>query len=156
MPNTSNYSEQGGAKWVVGGDLEITGDLSIESGGEIDIESGGALKIAGTDKTSLLAAVVANPVAGVAASYKIARGMASLTATAEITSGLATVVSAVATLAQDATVEALFATVSIPAQTGGNAGKFTIKTWKPTATDNVTPTASTETGTAVAWIAVGT
>ncbi len=33
MPNTSNYSEQGGAKWVVGG--------------ELDIESGGALKIAG-------------------------------------------------------------------------------------------------------------
>lgn len=140
MPNTPNYSEQGGAKWVVGGEIDVTG----------------MLKVGSVDKTTALAAAVTTPIAGVAASYKIARGMASLTGTAEITSGLATVVSAVATLAQDASVDALFVSVSIPAQTGGNAGKFTIKSWKPTATGDVTPGASTETGTAVSWIAIGT
>lgn len=40
--NVLNYSEQGGARWVVGGSLDIA------SGGEIDVESGAALKIAGT------------------------------------------------------------------------------------------------------------
>jgi hypothetical protein len=40
--NTSNYTEQGGARTVIGGSLDVA------SGGEIDIESGGALKIAGT------------------------------------------------------------------------------------------------------------
>lgn len=42
MPNTQNYAEQGGARDVIGGSLDVV------SGGEIDIESGGALKIAGT------------------------------------------------------------------------------------------------------------
>jgi len=152
MPNTSNYSEQGGAKWVVGGELEITGDLSIESGGEIDIESGGALKIAGTDKTAILAAAVAAPLAGVATGYKVARGNESFTGTSVVTSGLATVVSAVATLSQDVSADCLFVSVSIPTQTGGNAGKFTVKGWA----NATTPTASTETGTAVSWIAIGT
>ncbi len=138
MPNTSNYSEQGGAKWVVGG--------------ELDIESGGALKIAGTDKTALLAAAVSNPLAGAAASYKLARGNESFTGTATVTSGLATVVSAVATLSRDVSANCLFVSVSIPTQTGGDAGKFTIKAWKTAET----PTAATETGTAVSWIAIGT
>lgn len=44
--NTPNYTEQGGARTVVGGSLDVA------SGGEIDIESGGALKIAGTAVTS--------------------------------------------------------------------------------------------------------
>lgn len=42
MPNVSNYDEQGGARTVIGGSLDII------SGGDLDIESGGALKIAGT------------------------------------------------------------------------------------------------------------
>lgn len=29
MPNTSNYMEQGGAKWVVGGTLEVPGALDL-------------------------------------------------------------------------------------------------------------------------------
>lgn len=40
--NVSNYMEQGGARWVVGGSLDVA------SGGDLDIESGGAIKIAGT------------------------------------------------------------------------------------------------------------
>ena len=168
MPNTSNYSEQGGAKWVVGGELaledggvltlesgaelavedggvltiedgaelatesggavtiETGGALAVESGGYLDIESGGALKIAGTDKTALLAAAVASPVAGAASSYKLARGNESFTGTTAVTSGLTTVVSAVATLSQDISADCLFVSVSMPTQTGGDAGKFTI------------------------------
>jgi hypothetical protein len=41
-----NYVEQGGARTVVGGSLDVV------SGGDLDIESGGALKIAGTTITS--------------------------------------------------------------------------------------------------------
>lgn len=40
--NVVNYIEQGGARTVIGGALDVV------SGGELDIESGGALKIAGT------------------------------------------------------------------------------------------------------------
>ena len=45
----SNYIEQGGARSVIGGSLDI------ESGGEIDIESGGAFKIAGTTMSATAA-----------------------------------------------------------------------------------------------------
>jgi hypothetical protein len=44
--SVSNYREQGGARWVIGGSLDV------ESGGDLDVESGGALKIAGTQVTS--------------------------------------------------------------------------------------------------------
>src|SRR5688500_2428973 len=40
--NTSNYLEQGGARTVIGGSIDVV------SGGELDIESGGSFKIAGT------------------------------------------------------------------------------------------------------------
>jgi len=40
--NVSNYSEQGGARWVIGGSLDIA------SGGDLDIESGGTFSIAST------------------------------------------------------------------------------------------------------------
>jgi len=42
MPNVSNYKEQGGARHVIGGSLDVI------SGGDLDIESGGSLKLAGT------------------------------------------------------------------------------------------------------------
>lgn len=46
---TSNYKEVGGARWVIGGSLDVA------SGGDLDIESGGAIKIAGTAVTSAAA-----------------------------------------------------------------------------------------------------
>lgn len=46
--NTPIYTEQGGARRVIGSG----GTLDVESGGEIDIESGGALKFAGTEMTA--------------------------------------------------------------------------------------------------------
>ena len=112
--------------------------LIVESGGELDIKSGATLKMHGTE-------------------MKIARGVAAdVTATEEITSGLSTVVSVVACLANDPAVgEAMWVTVEIPTQTAADAGKFTAKTWKPTANDNATPTAGTGEHD-VAWIAIGT
>lgn len=44
--NVVNYKEQGGARWVIGGSLDVA------SGGDLDIESGGAIKIAGTAVTA--------------------------------------------------------------------------------------------------------
>lgn len=46
--NVPNYVEQGGARSVIGGSLDVV------AGGEINIESGGALKLAGTDVTPKL------------------------------------------------------------------------------------------------------
>jgi hypothetical protein len=48
--NVSNYREQGGARWVIGGSLDVA------SGGELDIESGGSLLIAGVDVTTSIGA----------------------------------------------------------------------------------------------------
>lgn len=56
---TSNYEEQGGARTVIGGSLDIA------SGGDLDIESGGSLKIAGTQVTATAAQL--NASAGVTA-----------------------------------------------------------------------------------------
>lgn len=44
-----NYMEQGGARWVIGGSLDVV------SGGDLDIESGASLKLAGTAITATAA-----------------------------------------------------------------------------------------------------
>jgi hypothetical protein len=94
-------------------------------------------------------------VAGVAAGYKVARGVTAVTGTQEVTTGLATVVSIVGMLAEDPSADATIVTAVIPAQTGGDAGKATLKVWKPTAADNSAPTAASAAKN-VAWVAVGT
>ena len=119
--NTKNYREQGGDKWVVGGEIDVTGTLKM--GGEN-----------GTFRA----------------------GIEDVTGTEEVETGLATVTSVTATLSEDPVVaEGTYVTVEIPTQTGGDAGKFTIKVWEPTATDNATPTASSD-EKKVSWLAVGT
>ena len=57
--NVSNYAEQGGARTVIGGSLDVV------SGGDLDIESGGAFKIAGTDITSSLGSLSSTAFAAV-------------------------------------------------------------------------------------------
>jgi len=49
---TLNYHEVGGARWVVGGSIDVV------SGGDLDIESGGSFKIAGTAVTLYKTAVL--------------------------------------------------------------------------------------------------
>ena len=144
--NTANYQELGGDRWVVGGSLDIV------SGGDLDIESGGKIKIAGVDKTAALAAAVATPVAGVAASYKIARGVATVTGTFAVATGLSTVVLGQVTLGQDPhTVSGMW----VSCTTSATVGNLDIKVTKPTAVNDVTPVDSA-TGVKVNWIAVGT
>lgn len=65
---SSNYREQGGLRWVIGGSLDV------ESGGEIDIESGGALKIDGTAVTSTAAELNAVDGIGGATGLTLANG----------------------------------------------------------------------------------
>lgn len=88
--STPNRKEQGGASWVVGSG----GSLSIESGGSLDIESGGLLKFAGTDKAAILAASVANQVAGTASGKKV-HGAAATVSAGEDTAGTKTIATGV-------------------------------------------------------------
>jgi hypothetical protein len=176
--NTKIHFEQGGDKLVVesGAELElkagstltvtgaITGEVAdgetfaVKSGGAIDVESGGLLKFAGTDKAAELAAAVAAPVAGVAASYKIARGTITPdAATKTIVTGLTTVVAAVASLKGDPTAAMNLVSVTVGDQDGAPAaGSIILKSWMPTAEANTVPTAATANWVAVDWIAIGT
>lgn len=97
-------------------------------------------------------------VAGVAAGYKIARGTVTPTSASHtVVTGLATVVSAVASLKGAPTLTHMFTAADIGDQAGSPAaGSILIKSYKPTATGDVTPIASTTPWAAVDWIAVGT
>lgn len=55
--NVLNYVEQGGARNVIGGSLDVV------ASGEINIESGGAFKLAGTDIVAKLAEITGFSVA---------------------------------------------------------------------------------------------
>lgn len=135
--NAANYMVQGGADWEVGGTLNI--------------QTGGKLSFNGVDQTSALATAPG----GVAAGYKIARGFDAVTGTLDKTTGLATVVSCTANLGEDAALTGAFMTILIPTQSGGTAGHVTLKVWKPTASNDVTPIPSSGAKN-VSWICVGT
>lgn len=102
-----------------------------------------------------LTSIDAHVVVGVAGGYKVARGVTAVTGTGAITTGLATVVAVSAVLAADADLTGTLVTTTIPTQTGGDAGKFTAKVWKPTAANDCTPIAA-DAEKSVSWIAVGT
>lgn len=77
--NALNYSEQGGARDVIGGSLDVA------SGGEIDIEAGGALKIAGTAITASAAELnTMNGVTSTAAEIDLACDLSKVGALARI------------------------------------------------------------------------
>lgn len=92
---------------------------------------------------------VVNPIVGVAAGYKIARGVSSITGTGVVASGLTTIVVVVAVLKDNPSLNATLVSATF---TGAN---ITLNVWKPTATGDCTPIAST-TATNVEWIAIGT
>jgi hypothetical protein len=141
--NTLNYEEQGGARTVIGG--------------EIDIVSGGKLKINGVDVT---AGAGGSNVAGVAAGYKVARGVHQQVAASDtVVTGLTTVVAVIASWRDTPTLKQMFVTATIGDQAGAPAaGSVLIKTFKPTANNDVTPTAATDftDNLSVDWIAIGT
>lgn len=150
--------------------VESGGKLIIESGGEVDIESGGVLKVGGTqvtadaDDLNLLDGVTKTTaqinalVVGVAAAYKIARGVHTTVAASDtVVTGLTTVVAVVAVLDDNPGLDPLLVSASIGDQAGAPAaGSIYIKSWKATAAGDVTPIAATTFGKKVNWIAIGT
>ena len=97
-------------------------------------------------------------VQGVASGYKIARGTATIDAASkDIATGLTTVVGAVVSLVGDPSMTHMYSSVTVGDQAGApSAGSIRIKSWKPTAANDVTPIAATSTFANVAWIAIGT
>jgi hypothetical protein len=128
--------------------------MTVESGGYIDFLAGAQIRVAGSDVTS---SVSGEAVAGVAAGYKVARGVAAITAAgsgiATVVTGLTTVVAVVATMVDDPTTTCEMVTASIGDQSAAPvAGSVYLKGWK---TLGGTPAAMTTTSVAVNWIAIG-
>ena len=96
-------------------------------------------------------------VEGVAGGYKLARGVTAIGAASEdIVTGLTTVVGAVVSLVGDPSMTHMYSSVTVGDQAGAPAaGSIRVKSWKPTASGDVTPTAATSTFANVAWIAIG-
>jgi hypothetical protein len=101
---------------------------------------------------------ISNPVGGVGASYKLARGTVTpASASHTVVTGLTTVVAAVASLKGAPSLTHLWSGADIGDQAGTPAaGSILIKSKKPTATGDVTPIDATTPWSAVDWIAVGT
>lgn len=126
------------------GNLHLNG-ASLFDGSEVD------------QKTNL-AALVTTPVAGVAASYKIARGqLTTASATDTVVTGLTTVVSAVGCYDDSPGDANTFVSCTIGDQAGTPAaGSIIVKTWKTADGADVTPVAATSFSKKVNWIAIGT
>jgi hypothetical protein len=103
---------------------------------------------------------ITNPIAGIAAGYKIARGTHTQVAASDtIATGLATVVAVVASFKSGPTVKQLFLHADVGNQSGAPAaGSFLLNTYKPTAVNDVTPIAATDftDNVKIDWIAIGT
>jgi hypothetical protein len=97
---------------------------------------------------------------GVAAGYKVARGVHTQVAASDtVVTGLTTVVDVVVGFGGAPTVKQLFCAGSIGDQAGTPAaGSVLITTYKPTAVNDVTPTAATDftDNVKIAWVAIGT
>lgn len=97
-------------------------------------------------------------VVGVGTNLKIARGVhTTVDADDTVVTGLSTVVAAIAQFEEAPVIGANFVQAVIGDQAGSPAaGSIQIKTFKPTATGDATPTAATTFSLDVSWIAIGT
>ena len=118
-------------------------------------QSEAATKLTNLTKTKLEALVQ-----GAASGYKIARGVHTQVAASDtVVTGLATVVAVVVGFGGAPTVKQLFCAGSVGDQAGTPAaGSVLITTYKPTAVNDVTPTAATDftDNVKIAWLAIGT
>ncbi len=132
--------------------------LEVASGGSFDFLAGALVEFAGVDKRAALAAAVATPVAGVAAGYKIARGVITPTdGTDTVVTGLTTVVAAVAMLVATPILTHMWSSATIGNQSGAPAaGSINLVHRSPAGSGDVTPQDAASTFVDVAWIAVGT
>lgn len=115
---------------------------------------GSAVAIAAIKATADAAAPAAglvNVVNGLTAGIKVKGGAANVTGTLDVVTGLATITSVTVSLgvAPSANTQWVFA------KAHATPGTITIETYKATANDNATPTASS-TATAIQWQAFGT
>ncbi len=131
--------------------------LEFASGSQVDFLAGALVEFAGTDKRAALAAAVATPVAGVAAGYKIARGVFTPTDGSEdVVTGLTTVIAAIAGLVATPTLTHMWSDATIGDQAGAPAaGSIRVVNRKPTTSGNVAPIDATTPWVDVAWIAIG-
>lgn len=130
----------------------VEGTYVPESGAQRAVS---ARKLANLSQAQLEAIVI-----GVAGGYKIARGIHTQVAASDtVVTGLATVVAVIVCFASAPTVKQLFCAGDIGNQSGAPAaGSVLLKTYKPTAIDNVTPVAATDftDNVEIAWLAIGT
>lgn len=127
-----------------------SGVLNVGSAGILDA-NGSPLDLSGTGTA----------VGGLAAGYKIARGVHTTVAASDtVVTGLATVVAIIVSPQADLSVDLMGVTATIGDQAGTPAaGSVIIKTWKPTTggiAGNPTPVAATTFSKAINWIAIGT
>jgi len=117
-------------------------------------QSAATVKLANLTQAKLEALVQ-----GAAGGYKIARGeRVQVAASDTVVTGLATVIAVVVT-PRTRTVKQLFFNASPGDQAGTPAaGSFLLTSQKPTAVNDVTPTAATDftDDIAVSWVAIGT
>lgn len=108
------------------------------------------------DALALKQNALTNPLVGVGASYKLARGVASITGSGDVVTGLTSVVSITITPQSDLDGTTLAGcSATIGNQSGAPAaGSVTIKCWKITAADNGALIAA-DAAKSVNWIAVG-
>jgi len=125
--------------------------IEIASGGYINVLSGGAIKLAGTSIS-----LVAAPVAGIAAGYKVARGTATLDGSnpTPVATGLTTIVAAVVT--QKSAVTPGDDPSAFTVDYTGSDGTLNIYAWKNTGGTDPTLVASTNNAATVDWVAIGT
>lgn len=121
--------------------------------GSLHLNGGAVFNAAEADITAALAAAIATPVAGVAASYKIARGETALDGgnPTPVAHGLTTCIAFAATLKGTAApgVGTSVLTANI------NGANVDVYAWKPTSNSDPTLVASTGTESFY-WVAVGT
>jgi hypothetical protein len=129
--------------------------------GSITVDPAGTL--AATDVQAALEELdseSASRILGIAAGYKVARGVHTQVAASDtVVTGLATVVAVVASFQSAPTIKQLFCAADIGNQSGAPAaGSVLLKTYKPTAVNDATPTAATDftENLKLGWIAVGT
>jgi len=117
----------------------------------------GSLHLNGASLWNAAEEDIKNAPSGVAAGYKIARGVHTTVAASDtVVTGLTTVVSIVASLGTDQADATMAVTASVGDQAGTPAaGSVIIKTWRTDGADP-TPLAANAFTKLVNWIAVGT
>ncbi len=132
--NVSNYTEQGGSRTVIGGEIDITGTLK---------KSGTTISVTATEINNLAQSTTSGAI--------ITGGVVAFTGSTVINTSMATVVAKVASQVSDPSVtNGQYVTV----EDGDTAGWIRVKSWKPTAANNVEPAEGSASVTA-SWFALG-